>query len=305
MEVGLERMLADGDWHTRVRRESPRWSVFHTNLNGEQLAAARTRFLTGQGIDAYLNSGDVLMRQDNEFKVKYFGQPSPSAIKQLRVAVGASALGPIYRRILGRPTRPSEQEAADPPTLGDLTRTRHSPLDDLAVVVWVDDPKQLASGLASLYAGIGGRPGQVLALVSAQDPAVDAAWQAHVDGCTDKLVVSRSLAPGEGPSVRAMVEHGVFAHAHCPSYLVCRASALADVTRWLPQAMSRIESDHDLASRISYPDGVPMPEAEGLVQKRRDLMQKLEASQRVSPVVGAPAPSFSAPDASNGKRGAA
>lgn len=306
MEVGLERMLNGADWHTRVRRESPRWSVFHTNLNGHELAAARQRFLTGQGIDRYLNSGDVLMRGDNEFKVKYFGQPEPSAIKQLRVAVGASALGPIYRRILGRPSRPSEQDEVEPPTLRDLTQTRHSPIDDLAVIVWVDDPKQLASGLASLYAGLGGRPGQVVALVSAHHADADKAWKAHVDGSTDKLVVSRSLKVGEGPTVAAMVEHGVFAHAHCPSYLVCRASSLSDVMRWLPQAMSRLESEHDVASRISFPDGVPMIEAEGVVQKRRDLLAKLEASLQVSPVVGAPAPRFESPDASDKKkRGAA
>ena len=305
MEVGLERMLASNDWFTRVRRESPDWNVFHTNLNGEQLAQARARFLTGRGVDAYLNAGDVLMRTDNEFKVRYFGQPEPSRIKQLRVAVGASPLGPIYRRILGRPSQPAVEEPVDPPTLRDLVSTRHSPLDDLAVVVWADDPKALDGGLENLFSAVGGRPGQVLVLASALDPAVDHAWQAHVDGRSDKLVVSRSLPVGAVPTPATMTDHGVFAHAHCPNYLVCRASSLDSVTSWLPQAMSRLEFDHELSGRISFPDGLPLAQAEGAVQRRADLMGELEAVHHVSPVVGAPAPSFEPAGAKAKTRGAA
>jgi hypothetical protein len=282
MEVGLERLLESAAWRTLVRRETRDWSIFHTNLNGADLGAARARFLSGRGIERYLNAGDSPVLEEVGKQLKYFGHPEVSRVRKLRIAIGASSLGPIVRRLLGREdvAQPPETE---PPTVRDLASRGKSPLDQLAVVVWVDDARALAGGLGALYNSLGGRPAQVLGLLPAGDPAADQAWQAHLEGSTDKLLVSRRLPVGGGISLATMVDHGVFAHAHSPDYLLCRASKLAASASWVPQALERL---HTATTLPSTPDNMPLELADVALHRRLDLMQQVEAGSPISAMLG-------------------
>ncbi len=285
MEVGLEKLLASRDWHTVVRRESSDWAVFHTNLNGGELEAARERFLRGEDVAPCLNAGDEVLGPDNRFKHKYFGQPDISLSRQLRVAFGATLLGRASRRLRGRRWDAAGAEG-DAPNVGELAGDSTTLLDRLALVVWVDTPSSLASGLDAFYATLGARPRQVVALASAQDPAVDLAWRAHADGATDKLLVSRSLPAGAGPSFATLADHGVFAHAHSPIYALCRASALPALASSLLRALK----EGSMTSSLALPEGAPLGRAQGFVRRRRDLLAELEARTQSVPVLGVGVP---------------
>jgi len=285
MEVGLEQLLDKGEWRTMVRRENSDWSILHTNLSGPALAAARERALSGEGVEGYLNAGDAPTVTEDGKDLKYFGQPGLSLSRKLRIAVGASPVGPLYRKLLGRHTLPPIPEEMEPPTLRELARRAKGPLDQVSLVVFVDDPAALRTGLDRLYAALGGRPAQVVGLVSALDPSVDLAWQAHVDGATDKLLVSRSLPVGAGISRERLVDHGVFAHAHCPSYLLCKASALTGSLELLPRALERLH-DSKASTLWSCPEGAPLEQAELAAHQRSDLLAEAEAAGHRSAIVG-------------------
>jgi hypothetical protein len=301
MEVGLERLLESRDWRTMVRRESRDWIILHTNLNGAALAEARERFFAGEGVERYLNAGEELALPDNNFKLKYFGQPGVPLLKQLRIAFGASPIGTLMRKVRGRELPPNPDEV-EPPTLRELASRMTQQRDHLSVVIWVDDPAALKSGVDSLTRALGGRPAQVIALVSAHDAAVDRAWQAHVEGATDKLLVSRSLSAGRGISTATLIDHGVFAHAHCPNYLLANASALESAAAWVPQALAR-----DASATIYDPAGSSLDHARFVMIKRATLLADLEA-QTGAPVIVGVGPGNDAPGRDpemNARRGAA
>jgi hypothetical protein len=285
MEVGLEQLLESGDWRTMVRRENRDWRILHTNLNGPGLAAARQRALDGQGVDDYLNAGDAPTVTEHGKDLKYFGQPEVSLARKLRIAVGASPVGPLYRKLLGRHTLPPIPEEMEPPTLRELAGRGKGPLDQLSVVVFVDEPSALGPGLEALYTALGGRPAQIVGLVSAHDTNVDRAWQAHVEGCTDKLLVSRSLAAGARISCETLVDHGVFAHAHCPSYLLCNASALASARTNAPRLLEHLH-DRRASGLLSFPEGTALERAELAVCTRSELLAEAESAGHHNAVVG-------------------
>jgi hypothetical protein len=284
MEVGLEQLLESRDWRTLVRRESREWIILHTNLNGAELAAARERFFAGEGVERYLNAGDeLLLPQKGGLKLKYFGQPGVSPVKQLRIAIGASPLGPLYRALLGKSLPPAPDEV-EPPTLRELAMRSQHARDDLSVVVWVDEPGALKAGIAALVDALGGRPAQVIALIAAEDPAVDRVWQAHVDGSTDKLLVSRELSVGRGMSTATLIDHGVFAHAHCANYLLANASALESAAAWVPQALERLREPE--GGPIYDPAGSSLDQARFALLKRGTLLADLEAQTGAPVIVG-------------------
>jgi len=286
MEVGLEQLLESSDWRTMVRRETREWTILHTNLNGPELAAARMRVLSGEGVERrYLNAGDAPTVTEHGKQLKYFGQPDEGMLRKVRVAVGASPLGPLYRRLLGRAAELPVPDETEPPTLRELSTRSRGPLDQLSVIVWVDDPTVLGVGLDSLYAALGGRPAQVLALLPAGAPAADRAWQAHVDGATDKLLISRSLPVEGGISLETMVDHGIFAHAHCPDYLLCRASALVGPLDWLPRLQARLQ-DGKASTLMSVPDGAPLAAAAAAAHRRIDMLVEAEAHGQGRVIVG-------------------
>jgi hypothetical protein len=285
MEVGLEQLLDTRDWRTMVRRENRDWSILHTNLNGNALAAARERALNGEGIERYLNAGDAPTVTEHGKDLKYFGQPRLSLSRKLRIAMGASPVGPLYRKLLGRRMLPPVAEEMEPPTLRELANRTKGPLDQLSVVVFVDDPAALRTGLDRLYAALGRRPAQVVGLVSALDPSVDLAWQAHVDGSTDKLLVSRSLPVGAGISRERLVDHGVFAHAHCPTYLLCKASALTGALGAMPRLLEQLQ-DRKAGALWCYPEAAPLEQAELAARQRSDLLADAEAAGHQSAFVG-------------------
>jgi hypothetical protein len=301
MEVGLEQLLESRDWRTMVRRESRDWIVLHTNLNGPALAEARERFFAGEGVERYLNAGDELALPDNGLKLKYFGQPGVPLLKQARIALGASPLGSFVRKLRGRELPPSPDEV-EPPTLRELASRTTQPRDQLSVVIWIDDANALKSGVDALTRALGGRPAQVIGLVSALDGAVDRVWQAHVDGSTDKLLVSRSLLAGQGMSTATLIDHGVFAHAHCPTYLLANASALESAAAWVPQALASVSS-----GPIYDPAGSSLDHARFALLKRDVLLADLEA-QTGAPVIVGVGPNHDAPGRDpelNARRGAA
>ncbi|MDB4976260.1 MAG: hypothetical protein JWN48_4601 [Myxococcaceae bacterium] len=293
MEVGLEQLLQTRAWRTMVRRETRNWSILHTNLNGAELAAARERLLQQRGIAPFLNAGDEPVLATEGTKLTYFGQPEVSRTRQLRIVLGASPIGPLYRRILRRRDAPSVEET-EPPTVRELAHQSGTWLDQLAVVLWVDDTRDLQARLQALYAALGGRPGQVVGLLPVAAEGADQAWEAHVNGATDKLLVSRSLPVGGGISLHTMVDHGVLAHAHCPEYLLCRASALDTLSEWLPSARTALV-DSSRKQRVSFPHGGPLELAGAVVHRRADLIAELEGELHQAPMLGGvttPAPAF-------------
>jgi len=285
MEVGLEQLLEQRDWRTMVRRENRDWSILHTNLNGPALAAARDRARSGEGVDDYLNAGDAPTVTEHGKDLKYFGQPGLSLTRKLRIAIGASPVGPLYRKLLGRHTLPPIPEEMEPPTLHELASRGKGPLDQLSVVVFVDEPSALKAGLEALYAALGGRPAQVVGLVSAQHAEVDRAWQAHAEGVTDKLLVSRSLAAGARITRETLVDHGVFAHAHCPGYLLCNASALTRAAAHAPRLLEPLR-EGKTSGLLSFPDGAALEQADLAVHTRIDLVIEAERAGHPSAVVG-------------------
>jgi hypothetical protein len=173
----------------------------------------------------------------------------------------------------------------EPPTLRELASRAKGPLDQLSVVVFVDEPGALASGLEALYAALSGRPVQVVGLVSAHDAEVDLAWQAHVDGVTDKLLVSRGLVAGARIARETLVDHGVFAHAHCPHYLLCNASALAGVVSHVPRLLEHLR-DGKASGLLTFPEGPPLEQADLAVHTRSELLADAERAGHKNPVVG-------------------
>ncbi len=282
MEVGLERLLESQTWRTMVRRESRDWIILHTNLNGAALAEARERFLAGEGVERYLNAGDELLLPSSPLKLKYFGQPGVPLSKQVRIALGA-----YRRKLLGQRVGPDPADEVEPPTLRELAARMTQPREQLSVVIWVDDPAALKPGVDALTRALGGRPGQVIALASAHDPAIDRVWQAHVDGATDKLLVSRALSAGRGMSVATLIDHGVFAHAHCANYLLANASALESAATWAPQSLGNTTPTYD-------PAGSSLDDARFVLIERARLLADLEAQTGTPVIVGA-GPSSDAP----------
>jgi hypothetical protein len=289
MEVGFEQLMATRPWRTLVQRESPSWRIFHTNLNGAELRETRERFLRGDGIEPYLNAGDEPVVTQVGSKLKYYGHPRLSRRRRLRVAVGASPLGPVYRRLLGRVHVPHVEEK-EPLTVRDLTAERNELRDRVSFVVFVDDASKLRAGLESLREALGGRPEQVVALLPVGDPAVDQAWSAHVDGLTDKLLVSRSLPVAGGISLTTLVDHGVFAHAHLPDYVLCRASALERAGSWLPGALGSLEGTEAGAHLTCFPQGAALHSADAATQRRDLLLTQIETDTHSSAMLGVGAP---------------
>lgn len=285
MEVGLEKLLEKNEWRTMVRRETRDWSILHTNLNGPALAEARERALSGEGVDDYLNAGDAPTVTEHGKDLKYFGQPEVSLARRVRIAVGASPVGPLYRKLLGRRMLPPIPEEMEPPTLRELASRSKGPLDQLSVVVFVDDPGALKAGLEALYTALGGRPAQVVALVSAQHPEVDRAWQTHVDGATDKLLVSRALPPEARIARETLVDHGVFAHAHCPGYLLCNASALTSAAANAPRLLEHLQ-DSKATGLLAFPEGAALDVADLAVHSRIELLTDAERAGHQNAAVG-------------------
>lgn len=97
LEVALERYIENHQVYSLFKVEDPDWTVFHTNVHEERLAAARVRYRARKDIKLYMNAGRSAEPPDPA-KILYYGQP-PNKIKQLRVSFGQSKLGSQWRAL--------------------------------------------------------------------------------------------------------------------------------------------------------------------------------------------------------------
>jgi hypothetical protein len=96
LEVAFERYIERHNMYSLCKIEDPNWTVFHTNTHEEILHKAREKYLARQDIERFVNVG----YSDEEpipANALYYGQPPIGIIKQLRVALGQSSVGPSWR----------------------------------------------------------------------------------------------------------------------------------------------------------------------------------------------------------------
>lgn len=87
-EVAVERHLREHDRWMLVRWESLDWSVFHVNLWGDRLAAARDRYRARLGVAPFLFQGEPQEDTSGRPWKQHFGHPRPSTWEQLKRWVG-------------------------------------------------------------------------------------------------------------------------------------------------------------------------------------------------------------------------
>ncbi len=97
LEVAIERYLEQHQLLTLCKLEDPTWSIFHTNLHEDALQRVRQQYLARQGIQPYLNIGASDAAPDPT-QARYYGQ-TVSLLKQIRIKIGASSLGPYWRSV--------------------------------------------------------------------------------------------------------------------------------------------------------------------------------------------------------------
>ena len=94
VEVAFEKYIERHNRFTLVREEDPSWTVFHTNIMGPKLAQVRRDYLARKNVEKYMNAGHVIALNGG----CYYGKSRPF-IRELRVAVGASRIGPAWRKL--------------------------------------------------------------------------------------------------------------------------------------------------------------------------------------------------------------
>jgi hypothetical protein len=71
--------------------------VFHTNVHNERLAEVRNDFRARRNVKKYMNSANFTAEFPHGV---YYGKPSGHAWhKRVRIALGSSAIGPMWRTI--------------------------------------------------------------------------------------------------------------------------------------------------------------------------------------------------------------
>jgi len=99
IEVAFERYISRHSKYTLVKIEDPTWTVFHTNVQGEQLMRVRDDYLARKGIEEFMNAGCTGVRPPG----RHYGKEPirMSLTKRLRIAFGSSSAGPLWRRMKG------------------------------------------------------------------------------------------------------------------------------------------------------------------------------------------------------------
>jgi hypothetical protein len=98
-EVAMERYIENHNTNALFKVEDPNWTVFHTNVHEEKLAATRIRYRQRDNILAYMNAGNSTEAFTGT-NILYYGQPQPqklSFLKQIQVMFGKSPLGEHWR----------------------------------------------------------------------------------------------------------------------------------------------------------------------------------------------------------------
>lgn len=92
METAFERYMKNHNQFVLARVEDAGWTVFHTNLTGPRLAKVRQDYLARIDVDRFMNAGYMIPLQ----RGCYYGMKR-GRLKELRVAIGATALGQPWR----------------------------------------------------------------------------------------------------------------------------------------------------------------------------------------------------------------
>jgi hypothetical protein len=97
IELAFERYMQKHGRYTLTRVEDDSWTVFHTNVHNERLEKVRDDFRQRSDVRAFMNAANFTAQFPHGV---YYGRPSPHAWhKRMRIALGASTLGPIWRAI--------------------------------------------------------------------------------------------------------------------------------------------------------------------------------------------------------------
>ena len=95
VEVAFERYMRRHGLKTWVKQEDLTWTIAHTNLADEALHEARQRYLAREGICSYITKQQACSTAPGV----YYGQRPVPWSQRLRVAFGASKLGPSWRHL--------------------------------------------------------------------------------------------------------------------------------------------------------------------------------------------------------------
>jgi hypothetical protein len=108
MEVAIEHYMKRRRQFSLCRIEDENWTVFHTNTHEMRLKETRARYRARKGIDRYMNLGlETADRRPGKpphsAKALYYGQSRVrQMIKNVRIDLGATPLGPPWRAIKAR-----------------------------------------------------------------------------------------------------------------------------------------------------------------------------------------------------------
>jgi hypothetical protein len=97
IELAFESYMKKHGLYTLTRVEDPSWTIFHTNVHELRLKEVRGRYIARQGVAPYMNAKNFTAKFPHGV---YYGRPNPlSLLQRTRIALGASRLGPFWRRI--------------------------------------------------------------------------------------------------------------------------------------------------------------------------------------------------------------
>jgi hypothetical protein len=97
IELAFERYMHKHGRYTLTRVEDDTWTVFHTNVHNERLEKVREKFRSRTDVKAFMNAANFTATFPHGV---YYGKPASHAWhKRLRIALGASAFGPLWRTI--------------------------------------------------------------------------------------------------------------------------------------------------------------------------------------------------------------
>jgi hypothetical protein len=101
LEVALERYIERHKKYTLCKVEDRDWTVFHTNTHEQRLKQVREKYRARKNVERFMNVG-FSDAAPIPAKALYYGYPTTSVVKQLRVEFGESQFGPYWRSLKQR-----------------------------------------------------------------------------------------------------------------------------------------------------------------------------------------------------------
>ncbi|MDJ0662236.1 MAG: hypothetical protein QNJ42_22520 [Crocosphaera sp.] len=102
IESALEHYIQKYNQYTLCRVEDENWTVFHTNVHGEQLKKTREEYLKRIDIQRFMNAGldkEEPIYGQGKYYGNFYGKPNYGLIKTIKIAFGNSLLGPWWRKL--------------------------------------------------------------------------------------------------------------------------------------------------------------------------------------------------------------